>query len=84
MIDAIDMDVLREILAQTESMRAYYERSEEKVAQNAAMAAAGLPPLHGESQLKWDRDAAAKKQREIVCLKAVIAHLGGDLQAEAA
>ena len=81
---SVDLDVLRAILAGAESMAAYYGKGEDKDLQNAALKAAGLPPLHSERELEWDRQQAAQKRREVECLKAVIAHFDGEARAEAA
>lgn len=82
----IDITILHEMRANAASMASYYESAgiEKKVAQNAALEAAGLEPMHKPSSIAWDREHAAKHRRYIEVLDAVIAHVGGEAQAEAA
>jgi 1-aminocyclopropane-1-carboxylate deaminase/D-cysteine desulfhydrase-like pyridoxal-dependent ACC family enzyme len=75
---AIDLDTLREMLRFTESLAKSYGAVEAKLAQNAALTAAGLDPLYSESSMKWDRDNLARCRREAECLRQVITyHEGG-------
>lgn len=73
-MEGLDIEALRETLASEESMVRYYGDSTVKEAQNAALLAAGLKPLHAESELKHNLELCAKKQRSVAALKAVIAH----------
>jgi len=85
MTQAIDIENLQKLRTHNASMVRYYSDGDPstKLAQNAALVAAGLPPVHSDSKLQWDRDQAALHQRYVDTLDAVLAHLGAD-QAEAA
>lgn len=86
MSQAIDMAVLRKVLAGTENMVEFYNgEGEKKRLQNEALAAAGLKPLHDDWLLSHSAKMAAEKRTEVACLTAVIAFLEGEsVQAEAA
>lgn len=82
---AINLSTLQLLRDKEASIAAYYrERIGEKPAQNAALIAAGLKPLHSEATLKWDADSLAEHERSIEALDAVLAHFGGTAEAEAA
>jgi hypothetical protein len=83
MPQAIDIEALRDLRSVQESMVRYYGKSEEMQAQNAALIAGGLPPLHSEASFKWDHEQRARHRRFVQVLDAVLAHFGDD-QAEAA
>lgn len=72
---AINLGVLRAILKSEESMVAYYSKSEEKLAQNVALVAAGLSPLHSESSIKRDLECADERRIRVRHLSAAIAYL---------
>lgn len=80
----IDLAVLRSVRDSSARMVDYYSRSDEKRAQNAALEAAGLKPLHNEDQIQWDLRHAERCKREVEVLDAVLAHFGDMPQAEAA
>jgi hypothetical protein len=66
---------LRELRAHADQMVAYYASSERKLAQNAAMVAAGLAPLHDQRSLERDRESAAKFRRWAAAADAALAIL---------
>jgi hypothetical protein len=80
----IDLNVVREMRAHAETMVRYYGDNGRKRAQNAAMEAAGLAPLHSETALKWDEDNAQRYVRFAETCDAILAHFGEPAQAEAA
>lgn len=81
----IDLNILRRVLEGAQSMAAYYEKAAaEKAAQNAAMTAAGLAPLHNEITVHWDAEHAAERRQEVATLQAVMAMLESQTVAEAA
>ena len=75
MTQAIDIAALRSALAHSENMVEYYGQAEKKRAENDAMRAAGLKPLHSESMFKWDLENRDRFARQAEALKAVIAAL---------
>lgn len=78
----IDLIVLGAALSRAEGMARYYAKETEgRAAQNAALTAAGLKPLHNERMLKLDERAGAQYSAEAACLRAVIAYFGGDAEA---
>lgn len=79
----IDLNVLREIRKHHASMVTFYGDVEQKLRQNEALVAAGLPPIYSPSSVKWDQDQAAKHRGFVETMDVVIAQLGGDA-AEAA
>lgn len=84
MSSAIDLDVLRATLKREESMVRYYTPSTTKLAQNAALEAAGLPPIHNTRAASWDAQQREVHQRAVEVLQAVIAHFEGESAQEAA
>jgi hypothetical protein len=84
MAQAIDLDALGEALAAATTMIAYYAKDRaDKAAQNAAMEAAGLKPLHGDYTITWAAQHEASYRKQADALRAVLSHFGAD-QAEAA
>ncbi len=81
----IDLEALRECRDGASRMAKYYgDRAAKCQGENAAMAAAGLRPLHSESGVQWDRDQQAMAQRHVAALEAAIAALSPAEPAKAA
>ena len=81
----IDIEALRECRDSASGMAKFYgDRAAKCQGENAAMVAAGLPPLHGERGVQWDRDQQAAAQRHVAALEAAIAALSPPDSAEAA
>jgi hypothetical protein len=82
----IDLNVVREMRANAEMMVRYYagDGVDRKLAQNAALKAAGLAPLYSEATLKADAETAARHTRFVETCDAILAHFGEPAQAEAA
>jgi acetyl-CoA carboxylase carboxyltransferase component len=80
----IDLNTVREMRAHAETLGRYYADTAKKRAQNDALIAAGLAPLHSESALKWDEESAAKHARFVETCDAILAHFGEPATAEAA
>jgi hypothetical protein len=78
----IDLNTVREMRANAANMVRHHGDAEEKQRQNAALIAAGLRPLHGESALQWDIDQGRKYARFVEACDAILAHF--DEQTEAA
>lgn len=77
---AIDLDTLREMLACAERMTVYYAKQvATERAQNAAMEAAGQPPLHSATLVKMHEGYVAKERHEAEVLRHVIAYHSGEI-----
>lgn len=75
----IDIAALIEARDHHEMLVASYGKAEQKRRQNAALEAAGLPPMHSESSLKWDVEQLAHHQRIAEVLRQVIAYHSGEI-----
>jgi len=74
----VDVSALIEARDHHEMMVASYGKRDQKLRQNAALEAAGLPPMHSASSLKWDAEQLVRHQRMAEVLRHVIAyHSGG-------
>lgn len=79
-MSAIDLDTLREMLASAERMIPYYAKQvATERAQNAAMEAAGQPPLHSATLVKMHEESVALCTREAEVLRHVIAYHSGEI-----
>lgn len=70
------LQVLGELRDSARRMAEHYGKSDEKVAQNAALVAAGLAPIHSETLFRYDAERRAEHLRHIKVLDALIAELG--------
>ena len=65
------IEAVADALTSARSMVQYYDAGPKR-AQNAALVAAGLAPLHSESLFAWDDEHKAKYERRIAALESLL------------